>query len=444
MSNIKISIPLHDKQKEVLAGAKRFTIFRAGRRLGKSYLAIYWLMKRALLMPGSVNWMVCQDVATGKELSVPSFLRMCPPELIKTYNKSNRVFELYNGATVYFKSSETQDSLRGRGIDTLVCEEYAFWPSGKSTWYEILRPQLADKMGHALLISSPNGSNWARQLETEAVKQLSAGSKDWAIFTGTIFDNPFITRDEIEAIRASTPELTWRQEYLAEYVDEIGLVYWETNPLQNYYDIPPKHTVVSTVRGIDWGLGDNTACAWIHMLADGRALVYQEHVANNLDATEQAKRIITATGPTHIQLSIMDKSCWNRDAGLDSVAKRFGRAGIDNLRPGTGDFDGSVSDMKALLAVGKVLVNRRCVNLIRAIESWQHGSHEPDILAATRYGIDGLVRSGKLLAPIRQARPKTIQDVIRQEAEMQRRIDRINRHRPGNGVSMRVYNRLSD
>jgi hypothetical protein len=54
-----------------------------------------------------------------------------------------------------------------------------------------------------------------------------------------------------------------------------------------------------------------------------------------------------------------------------------------------------------MFAAGNIIIDPKCTNLLKAIDEWQHGQHEPDILAATRYGIDSLIRSGKLLPPMR-------------------------------------------
>jgi len=443
---VEINGNLTPWQLKIASALRRFNIIRAGRRTGKTYLASYLMLKHAIQHPNSLCWYVSLDIATSTELAIPQFEALCPPELIVSKNKQTRTYKLYNGSVIVWKTMDNMDSLRGRGLDLVILEEAAFSKQLKVLWEDIISAQLMGRGGRAIFISSPNGSNYFRRLEASALEDINKdiNRSEWSVQTGTIYDNPNISVEEIERKRSITPELTWQQEFLGQYCDQVGLVYWEYKPLVNIVDIPPPNAVVTRIRGLDWGLDDNTACAYIALLDNKKAYVYDEYVANNLDATEQAKRIVEHGHGERFQRSIMDKSCWNRDADLDSVAKRFNRGGINDLFPGTGDFDGSVSDMKALIANGDVLIHSKCVNLHRAIESWQHGSHEPDILAATRYGIDGLVRSGKMLAPIRTHKPRTFQDLLREEAEMQRRLERINRAKHGGpSVVFKVYNNLS-
>ncbi len=421
---VKVDVKLSPKQTEVFKGMKRFTIFRAGRRSGKTWLAIYWLFRRAWAMDNSVSWYVALDVASCNELALPQFLRICPPEIIRSFNKTSRKIVLINGATILFKTAESRDGLRGRSIDTLVCEEAAYWHCGNELWHEVLRAQVADSLGHVLFISSPKGNNWFRQLEVKALDGIRLGKKDWAVYSATIWDNPFITNEEKLALQDTTPELVWRQEYLAEFVDEVGQVYWEINPIKNIVDIPPTSPVMLSVRGLDWGIGDFTACTWINLLQDGRAFVSQEYEEQNLSAQAQAKAIIGATF-TNPRWSFLDSSAFKRESDLSSVAQRFAVAGLPCI-PATKDLDGSLSDVKALIADGKLIITRKCRRILSYMQTWEHGSHEPDLLAALRYGVAGLVKSGKLIPPVRYAKPKTITELIEGDKVTQARQDRIN------------------
>lgn len=439
--SIKIAANLHPKQLQVLNGLKRFTIFRAGRRLGKTYLAVYYLLKFAVTHPKSLSWMVCLDINTCTELSMPQFEALCPPGLIKHKNRQTRTFTLYNDARIVWKTGETADALRGRGLDLVILEECAFWKNGHALWFDVLRPQLTGNGGRALFITSPNGSNWMRRLEEQAKQLIAAGSKEWAIFTGSINDNPRITKEEIDALRSTTPATTWNQEYLGLFEDRIGLVYWNLQRLRDVVSVAPTAKRILNIRGADWGLNDETAFVWIAMLENKKAYVFDEHVANNLDVPTHA-RLVKAKTMDIIRHTCMDSAAWNRDASMTSVAKRFADAGIPLVKA-TKDFDGSVSDLKALLDNGDILIDHKCKRILDAVESWNHGTHEPDCLAAFRYGIDSLVRMGLLMPPIKSNRPlnpKEIMDARIKAAKESEAFDRKVTN-PYMGLSMRIYNK---
>lgn len=439
---VVINALLSKWQKKVYRALRRFNLIRAGRRTGKTYLATYALMRYALEHPGSLCWFVALDISTCNELAIPEFERLCPPELIKHKNKQTRTYTLINGSVVSWKTAESADALRGRGVDFVVLEEAAFWKNGLHLWNDVLSPQLMGRGGRALFISSPNGSNWFRRLETEALADIKAKGEasEWAVVTGTIYENDKISREEIESKRVSVPELTWKQEYLAEYVDQIGQVYWQFKP--GICKTPLARAGLMTLRSMDWGLDDNTACTWLDVQPGNKVYVFDEHVANNLDIPSHARIIHAKSTNIPIHHTMMDASAWRRESDMSSVAKRFGMAGIP-LVQASRDFDGTVSDVMALMADDCVIIHPECKNILRAIEDWQHGSHEPDVLAAMRYGIAELVHMGRLMPRRTAVKQRTFADIIAEKRE-NAKLATSTRPGPFTGLSIKVHNKISD
>ena len=310
---------------------------------------------------------------------------------------------------------------------------------------------MTDFKGWALIISSPpskkcpKGSEWFRRLEQLFAKKIAEGSDEYAIFHSTIYDNPHIPREEIAEIKSTTDPETFQVEYMAEYNDKVGQVYWEFDPLEKTRDIDPATNIIMRVRGLDWGLDDNTGCAYIALLPDNRVHIYDEHVENNLDVPEQANRIKNKTTQP-VAWTCLDSSCWNRLPGVESVARRFMASGIP-VMPATKDFDGSTSDMKVMFSNGHITVSPKCVRTLQAIQEYQWGQHEPDILAALRYGVNGLIRSGKLLRPALAAKP-TLMNHIQQVEEAEKRMAKLNaalahKARFGPAQSFRIYDKMS-
>lgn len=425
----KISKSFSKSQLAFINCTARFQLWRASRRQGKTEAAEYKLAKYALTHSNEVCWFVAQDLALCTERNIPLFRDLMPEGSIVEYSKSERCFTLYNGTKVYFKTANSSDSLRGRKVHFLICEEPTYWQNGGDIFHNILRPQLADTLGQCIIIftpptkKAPRGAEWVRRLEGEWEKEAKAGNANYALFHNTIWDSPFIQEAEKKDLERMTDPETWSCEYLANYNDKQGTVYWEFNPITGIYSLAADVNVIMRVRGMDWGLDDYTGCAWVGLLPDNKIYVYDEHMENNLDVPEQARRIISKT-KHHISWSILDKSCWNRLPGIECVAKRFQLAGIP-VTPATDDLDGSISDLKVLFANGSVIIDPKCVNIQRYIQEWQWGQHEPDILAALRYGVNGLIRAGKLLKPVSK-KPNTAMNHIQEIEEMHKRMDKLN------------------
>ena len=154
-----------------------------------------------------------------------------------------------SGGWVQVRSADNPQSLRGEGLDLVVIDEAAFVV--ESAWTEALRPALSDRLGKALFISTPKGRNHFWRMWVEGQESEAGEWQSWQFPTSA---NPFIDKAEIEAARQSLPEMTFRQEYLAEFLENAGAVF--RNILANLYgggEDPGDHQEHRVVMGVDWG-----------------------------------------------------------------------------------------------------------------------------------------------------------------------------------------------
>ena len=91
-----------------------------------------------------------------------------------------------------------------------------------NTWNAILRPTLVDLKGDAYFKSTPKGRNGFHQLFQLGQDELNTEWKSWQFPT---IANPTIAKSEVEAMRDTMPELIYRQEVLAEFIDSDGGVF---------------------------------------------------------------------------------------------------------------------------------------------------------------------------------------------------------------------------
>jgi hypothetical protein len=391
VKTIVIDIILHAGQEAIDTCARRFRVVRAGRRFGKTKYAIYWLIKRAA-KPGTTNWLVAPTYKQAKEISWRTLLTLIPPDLVKSKNATDLVVELKNGSIICLKGAENENNLRGPGLWSVVMEEAAYIKA--SIWSDIIRPMLADQQGHALFISTPRGKNWFHQLYEMA---LSGEHKDWAAFYFTIHDNPHISKEEIVSIRNSPEcsEITWRQEYLAEIASKVGQVYSEFNEGRNAF-IHGEAFAGSEkwlcVRGMDYGTEAEAACVWIHVDQNtGQVVVLKEHVQSGWAIPQHAEVIQLNSHGLMVSDTVLDCSAFRQDpTSMSSIAREFAKLGIRCL-PSEKKLDVSIDVMKRFLQGDKagpwLHISSGCPKILKALGEWEWGQHEPDVLAALRYGI---------------------------------------------------------
>ena len=133
-------------------------------------------------------------------------------------------------------------------------------PDGTHLWNDILSPTLKARGKKCIFVSTPLGKN--NILYEMYQRGLSDEFPQYASIKKTIYDDGFVTNEQIEDIRKSIPELSFRSEYLCEWLDD-GLSFFQG--YSECFDID-KWTPSKCWIGIDCsGDGsDATVCAKIN------------------------------------------------------------------------------------------------------------------------------------------------------------------------------------
>jgi len=116
---------------------------------------------------------------------------------------------------------ENRENFRGQKAHHITFDETDTMKDFFIGWQEIFRPALMDTGGKADFIGTPKKENPnLRRLEKEA-----ANDPQWDVFHFTSWDNPTLPRHELEQARAEMDADTYRQEIMAEYVDNAGSLF---------------------------------------------------------------------------------------------------------------------------------------------------------------------------------------------------------------------------
>lgn len=212
--SVEIKFDLHPAQLEVFQAPERFVVLVAGRRFGKSHLAVVRAICSAT-SPDNVRklpvWIVAPTHPQAKQIYWQTLLNMAAP-LIASTNINEGLVKLHLGVTIGIKGSDRPETLRGTGLFDLILDEYA--DMKVEVWESILRPALADVRGRCLFIGTPKGRNHFHQLYVEAMEDQTG---DWAAFRYHSTSNPFLPAGEIEAARRTMTGTMFRQEFEASF-----------------------------------------------------------------------------------------------------------------------------------------------------------------------------------------------------------------------------------
>ena len=209
---------LHPAQQQILDEMKRFNVINCGRRFGKTSLAVELLASPDNKDFGFLNgWPMAYGTPTYKMLGEVwrEVLYIFAPIIKKKDEVDKRIY-FTTGGSVAFWSFEDSTAIRGNKYKGFVIDEAASIRNLKNDWTKVVRATLADMRGYAWFLSTPKGKN---QYFWDLYK-LEQEHSNWKSFHFTIYDNPHISREEIEEIRGQTDPLTFSQEYLAVFVTE--------------------------------------------------------------------------------------------------------------------------------------------------------------------------------------------------------------------------------
>lgn len=208
---IQVFLPKpHSSQLEVLKGAKRFNVLSNGRRWGKSTLS-----ERLIKPTITEKWRVGFWTPTHKDIE-PTWQSLCSrlKDIIKHKNTQQHVLELTTGGIIDFWSMDDPDSGRGRAYHRAIIDEFCKAKNGKYAWEKTIRPTLTDFKGDAWILSTPKGTNHYFYELFHNEEKFS----DWTSWQLPTTANPYIDPLEVEEARAQLDSLSFRQEYLAEFV----------------------------------------------------------------------------------------------------------------------------------------------------------------------------------------------------------------------------------
>ncbi len=205
---------LHPAQSQILAEAKRFNVLKCGRRFGKTELT-----KELAIQPMLDGGVVGYWCPTYKDLAdVWSEIKNTLFQIIKHKDEQLKQLTLITGGHIDFWSLEDPNSGRGRKYKRAILDECEKARNFKQAWNETIRATLVDYEGDAWFMSTPKfGRTYFKELA-----KFKEQYDNWNSWTFTSYDNPFLSKSEIDQARAQLDHLTFRCEFLAEDVDVVG------------------------------------------------------------------------------------------------------------------------------------------------------------------------------------------------------------------------------
>lgn len=393
MENVKLNLKLHENQLTIFNCPALNVVVKAGKRFGKSELAIYKVLFEAGRKPG-VYWYIAPYFSHAEGIAWTRFRELIPDKYIRKVLQNKLYIELINGSIIILKGADNQVSLRGPKIDGAVFDEAAYMD--QYIWNNIIRGQLlgvnGEPPGFAFFISSPLNPiqnmgkkvrDWYPDFFNDALRKRANGDMDWAGFKFTIYDNPLLSKEFIDQIRADSTEDEFNVEYLANESAYAGQVYSEFN-FDKHVKEADLGRVELFVRGIDWGIDHPTVCLFAQIdVQNQKVHIQDEYVQSGYTIEESVDIIQKKTGSRPVDWTVCDPSLNKRNSQTKRTDKQeFDRLGVYCV-PGDNNNRG-YNITKMFLKKDMISIHPKCKNLIKGLKNLQWtdttGDDAPDCL----------------------------------------------------------------
>lgn len=305
----------HTGQRIVREQLRRYNFLCCGRRWRKTTLAMAVMVEQALAQTAEYVW----AAPTYKQArrGWTEMQRACEP--VVQFHESRFETHFPNGSVVYFLSLEEHDNKRGYTSFGTVIDEAS--EVSAIAYQTVMRPMLSDTGGWLLAFGTPKGRNWFYSEVQRALHGEDANSMAWVaptlgatlsgdgelLRTRHPLENPEFSWDEMQHEHATLPERVFRQEYLAEFLDDAGGVFRNVEScVGGALEEQPPNTVYQYVIGIDLAKHLDYTVLCVGDLREQRVVAFDRF--NKADWPLQKARIIEAARRWNNALVWMDST----------------------------------------------------------------------------------------------------------------------------------------
>ena len=394
---------LSTPQQTVAADSHRFKVVVAGRRFGKTFLAIRQLCYYARIPDREVFYITSSYRAAKMIVWKPLKRRLLDLRWVKKINESELTILLKNGTTISLKGSENPDSLRGVSLYYCVIDEAA--DVDPDLWPEIVRPALADQQGHALFIGTPKGKgNWLFDLYNMAESQPEV----WASWQFTTLAGGFVKPEEVEAARADMSERQFRQEFLATFETYENRVAWNFERSLNVKTLlNPDHSIIHV--GLDFNVNPISATVGVRV---GESMYITDEILIDGSNTDEFVEELRHRYPTSKVFVYPDPSGSRRQTSSAGRTDHIILSNAGFIVKAPAKHDPVKDRINAINArfqnangAAQLFIDPRCKHTIESMEkyTYKEGTQVPDKDSGYDHVFDALSYKIAYLWPIRKS-----------------------------------------
>lgn len=360
-------------------------VWLLARQSGKSYLLAILALEQANRETNSIVKMVTDTKLHLKSIFEKIFeelLMDCPENLKPEFKEKTYTYYFPNGSQIQLAGTDNKhyEKLRGQKAHLVLVDEAGFCNELDTVINSVLFPTTTHTGGKIVLASTP-----PEQLDHEFFKFIEKAEHKNFLSKKTIYDNPLLTKEEVERIieeMGGIDSQRFRREYLCEMVKDPNISVIPEFDEELEKEIVkewPRPPFYDCYESMDLGGKDLTVVifAYYDFRAD-KIIIQDELVMDFKNKEETIAKLVE-------NIQIKEKSNWV-DPFTFEVKKPFFRVSdIDYLvireilkyshnqmvfHPAEKDQNATmINDLRHLLSSKKIIIDPKCVTLIRHLKN---------------------------------------------------------------------------
>jgi phage terminase large subunit-like protein len=199
----------------------KYVTIHAGRRTGKTYNAVQWLYYDLFRQPLSALWV--DTVHRNIDKYIERYFQPIagPVWEVMRWEPKHKVLKFPNNSYIDFGSAERPELLEGFQYDRMLVNESGLAFKKAGLWDNVLAPMTKGDTSKTRFVGTPKGRNTFFTLASYGISKRPG----WWDYHFTAFDSPYWSRTELQTIQKRVPEIVWKQEYLAQFIEGEGSVF---------------------------------------------------------------------------------------------------------------------------------------------------------------------------------------------------------------------------
>lgn len=245
-------ITFHPKQSAAFFFKTQFGVAVAGVQSGKTFLGVYWSLKKIMDFPKENGIIVAPTYKILQQATMKKFFDIAPTYR-QFYKEQKGEINLPSGATIFVRSADNPLGIEGITAHWIWLDEGG--QCSVLTW-TILRSRVSLTKGQILITTTPYNMNW---LYTDFyLPWKEKRDKSFSFFTWQSIDNPHFPKEFYEQEQKRLRQEEFARRYMGEFRKMTGLI-WDLSDELIINSLDSNIKTEMRVIGVDWGFKNPAA-----------------------------------------------------------------------------------------------------------------------------------------------------------------------------------------